>query len=758
MLSDSVPVPVHGLNPAAKGKRWNEEEDIRLLAEIKENISFVEVASNHSRTTGGISSRLRELACGMLKNGKSMEYVISVTHLSETQVNDALNRKECAQKRTEQRKIAPKPTKLDIASVGTTKIDSFITTANNSNTLTEKNTQCDCDAKVIVESVVETSGNEVTLVPDAAKTRCTSTSTSRNNPSASASASDTTPRYTLSVEQRCALQQFEDGDSLFITGEGGTGKTLLIRHLVESAKRHYRKIQVCAMTGCAALLLECNARTIHSWSGIKLAKGTVDETVEGVLYNHAARNSWRTTDVLVIDEVSMMSARIFDLLNIIGKRVRKSSRPFGGMQVVLVGDFFQLPPVSKQYELLDGDDKFCFESNNWFEIFPMDNHIVMNTIFRQKDEELRRILGNIRKGVVAGQDVKVLRSLVDKKYDKEKHGGVVPTKLLPTKSKVDDINNRMFRELAGEPVVYDFERRSDCTSYLDGSDKPIPGPVLAKCRKLLTPQRVIFEHENLANNTPCVKTLALKKGANVMCTVNLNMDKGICNGSIGTVVGFKHEIGGGESDKMGAPVPIVLFSNGYRMTMSKKFWQSEDFPTVAVGQYPLCLAWAITIHKIQGATLAMAEIDIGGSIFECGQTYVALSRVKSLDGLYLSSFEPKKIKVHQKVKDFYQSIPVVEYEDETDNDPIPEPCPKSNDVHIECPKNEIPKNKNNYSCGVESELVDEVFVPIPRPILKHSQPICPVVYGGMSFEQYARIDGKTTEELFRYYGMTPSMM
>ena len=739
MLSETTPPSMPAAKPASKGARWKDSEDVRLLDEIKENIPLAKIAAEHSRTIGGISSRLRELACLMLKSGKSMEHVMNVTRLSEIQVNDALNRKECAQKRADTRKIAAKPSKLDIASIGTAKIESFtVASSIISSNVVESEQDVDAVPDTVPDTVVDVAiPHEVVDIK------------SRNNKSVSAA---TTSRYTLSVEQRCALQQFEDGESLFVTGEGGTGKTLLIRHLVESAKRHYRKIQVCAMTGCAALLLECNARTIHSWSGIKLAKGTVDETVEGVLYNHAARNAWRTTDVLVIDEVSMMSARIFDLLNTIGKRVRQSNRPFGGMQVVLVGDFFQLPPVSKKDEVMEGDDKFCFESSNWFETFPMDSHIVLNTIFRQKDADLRRILGNIRKGVVAAQDVKLLRSLVNKKYDKEKHGGVVPTKLLPTKSKVDDINNKMFEELDGEPIVYDFERRSDCTSYLDGTDKPIPAPVLAKCRKLLTPQRVIFEHENLANNTPCVKTLALKKGANVMCTVNLNMDKGICNGSIGTVVGFKHEISGdggdGVSNKLSEPVPIVLFSNGYRMAMSKKFWQSEDFPTVAVGQYPLCLAWAITIHKIQGATLAMAEIDIGGSIFECGQTYVALSRVKSLDGLYLSSFDPKKIKVHKKVKDFYKSIPVVEYEDEDSDD---------SDI------TQKEKETNNLTGG-SGELVEDLFAPVPVPapapvpVVKRPKQVHPVVYGGMSFEQYARIDGKTTEEIYRHYGMTPPIM
>ena len=220
----------------------------------------------------------------------------------------------------------------------------------------------------------------------------------------------------------------------------------------------------------------------------------------------------------------------------------------------------------------------------------------------------------------------------------------------------------MFYELEGDVVSYSFERKTDCTSYLDGSDKVISAPLLTKCRKALTPQKAGFELDNLINNTPCVKNLELKKGANVMCTVNLNLDRGVCNGSIGTVVGFNTD----DEKETDEPAPIVLFSNGCRMVMSKKYWQSEDFPTLAIGQYPLCLAWAITIHKIQGATLSMAEIDIGSSIFECGQTYVALSRVKSLDGLYLSSFDPKKIKVNQKVKEFYHSIPDVEYEDEED--------------------------------------------------------------------------------------------
>jgi ATP-dependent exoDNAse (exonuclease V) alpha subunit len=144
------------------------------------------------------------------------------------------------------------------------------------------------------------------------------------------------------------------------------------------------------------------------------------------------------------------------------------------------------------------------------------------------------------------------------------------------------------------------------------------------------------------------------------------MEKGICNGSTGLVIDFVMHAG--------VPFPIVQFSNGVKREIQMKYWQSEEFPVIAIGQLPLCHAWAMTIHKIQGATLSMAEMDIGNGIFECGQTYVALSRVKSLDGLYLTSFDPTKIKINPKVKEFYDKIPEVEYEsvEETETETPPQ--------------------------------------------------------------------------------------
>ena len=592
------------VQPSAKGQKWTVEGEAQLLDELNKKMSISTIAKIHNRTYGGIKSRILEIACKMVNNDIPMEEIIQNTKLDETQINEAMEKKKYYQQKTEENKQVKAKEKEN--------------TKKEHSEQKKTNTSTEYAKQSVTRNII---------------------------------------KHKLSIEQECALQQFENGDNLFITGEGGTGKTLLIRHLVKSSIHRGRKIQVCAMTGCAALLLECNARTIHSWSGIRLGKGEIEDIIESIVYNHVARNAWRNTDVLIVDEVSMMSKRIFELLNIVGKRLRKCySKPFGGLQVVFVGDFFQLPPVCVN-NAQEGEDMFCFESEEWLHTFPMDNHIVLKTMFRQDDSVFRRILGNIRMGNVVTEDVNVLKKYINRTFDSEKYQGIIPTKLYPTKNKVDNVNREMFQQLKGDSYTFQFVTRSNCDKYMDGSDKEIPSNVLSKCRKNLTPKKMEFESATLANNSPCVKTLELKIGANVMCTVNLDIDNGICNGSIGKVVDFIED-----SKTQTNLVPVVLFSNGHKVAMSTKYWQSEDYPTIAVGQYPLCLAWAMTIHKIQGATLSMAEIDIGRGIFECGQTYVALSRVKNMEGLYLSNFEPNKIKTNKKVKQFYQEIPEVEYE------------------------------------------------------------------------------------------------
>lgn len=457
----------------------------------------------------------------------------------------------------------------------------------------------------------------------------------------------------LSVEQQCALQQYENGDNLFITGEGGTGKTTLIQYLIRSASRRNKRLQVCAMTGCAALLLNCNAKTIHSWSGIRLAKGKAENVVHSVIYNKKSEKAWKAVDILIIDEVSMMSKRIFDILNEIGKRIRRINRPFGGIQVIFCGDFYQLPPVSKDED--ETSNQFCFESTEWYKTFSPENHIVLSTIFRQTDKKYKEILSTIRKGQITKEHIGILKSRVNCKYDSEKHNGCVPTKLYPTRAKVDYVNKTMYDKLGGQSYEYAHNVKTDCKVNMETS-VPIPLIELQKCRKQLDETKTTQEINTLLSNSTCVQNLHLKKGTVVMCTVNLDIENGICNGSIGIVDDFVFH---GK-----VPYPIVKFSNGQKREINIKYWQSEEYPSIAIAQIPLCHAWAMTIHKIQGATLSLAEIDIGNNIFECGQTYVALSRVKTLDGLYLTSFDASKIKINAKVREFYENIPEVEYESE----------------------------------------------------------------------------------------------
>lgn len=455
---------------------------------------------------------------------------------------------------------------------------------------------------------------------------------------------------TLSMEQKYAFEKVCRGNNVFITGPGGTGKSRLIKYIYNWAEERGRSIAVCAMTGCAAVLLDCEAKTIHSWSGIRLAKGTKEEVVASVLRNRTAQKTWKKTSILVLDEVSMLSARIFEILDAVGKSVRKNPLPFGGIQLVFSGDFYQLPPIAEDR---GETTQFCFESPLWNVAFPPANCVELKTLFRQNDPKYIQILMEVRKGSISPENADELRKMVKRPYNKDECGGCVPTKLYPVRSKVDALNNHMFAQLSNMEYEFEFVSKHDCVVYMDGSNKPISAQDL-KVGAMLDKRIIENEIKSLMTQTQIKPQLSLKKGAVVMCTANLSLDRGICNGAQGVVVDFAPDVSG---KKVFEEVPVVQFSNGVRMTIPVHYHHSAEYPTIAVGQIPLCLAWALTIHKIQGATMDMAEIDVGNSVFEYGQTYVALSRIKSLKGLYLSSFRPEKIMSNPKVVAFYEAFP-----------------------------------------------------------------------------------------------------
>jgi len=455
----------------------------------------------------------------------------------------------------------------------------------------------------------------------------------------------------LSIEQKYALQKFKNGENLFITGPGGTGKTKLIHNLVAYMNQSGINYQVCAMTGCAALLLGCKSRTLHSWSGIKLAKGSIEATIRQVIRNKKSVSAWRKIKVLIVDEVSMMSKKIFELCERLSRVIRKSENPFGGIQVIFTGDFFQLPPVGNENE--EDTSKFSFESEKWFQVFPLKNNIQLTHIFRQTDQEYIKILLEIRRGEISEEGKQILEKYVKRPFDKSQHNGAIPTKLFPVKSKVEYVNSAMFSKLEGEDIIFENIEKSNTSVYID-TGKIIEPEMVLKCQGL-TAEEITYEVDKMKQNTNIDSKLKLKCGALVMCTFNLDLEIGICNGSQGVIVEFKET-----SDYPGIKFPVVLFSNGYKMLIKYQHYQNDEYPTIMIAQIPLCLAWALTIHKIQGATLEMADMDLGKSVFEYGQSYVALSRIKSLDGLYLSEFHPHRIKANPIVKDFYSRLLVVD--------------------------------------------------------------------------------------------------
>jgi ATP-dependent DNA helicase PIF1 len=437
-----------------------------------------------------------------------------------------------------------------------------------------------------------------------------------------------------SEEQIRAFTAYTQGRNMFITGPGGTGKTALIKYIQKDAVRKGFNIQVCALTGCAAVLLECKAKTLHSWAGIGLGKGSFDQLVTKISKNRFLKSNWKTTDILVVDEVSMMSQKLFELLDAIGKAIRKNSRPFGGIQLIFSGDFYQLPPVGDKDDL--ETTKFCFESPLWSQTFSKENHIQLTKIFRQSDPVYQKILNQIREGRLKRSSNETLLHNVGREIPDNL--GIRPTKLFPTRNKVDQVNTREMNALNTEEKEFKLKYHSDLE---------MTATELLK-RRQFTREQIQTELLYLKGNLRCDEVVKLKIGSQVMCIVNIELDNGatLCNGSQGIVTRISEQ-----------GLPVVKFSNSngsaFETVMGYHIWPSENIPGIGVSQLPLILAWALTIHKAQGATLDIAEIDAGSGIFECGQTYVALSRVKSLEGLYLTSFDASKIKVSRRVQEFY---------------------------------------------------------------------------------------------------------
>jgi len=400
------------------------------------------------------------------------------------------------------------------------------------------------------------------------------------------------------MTQKEALDILKTGRNVFLTGAAGSGKTYVLRKYIEYLKELGANAGITASTGIAATHM--GGVTIHSWSGVGIKDSLSKSDIAEIAEKKHIRNKIKNASVLIIDEISMLHHFRLDLIEKIIKEVKNSEEPFGGMQVIFCGDFFQLPPIRRAQE---PEVFFAFHSKAWQDLnlkvcYLSEQH-------RQSDTEYLKILNSIRENSVGDKIVEILRSRFNKKSAFE------PTKLYSHNKDVDAENEAELTKISGKISEYEMQER--------GKNHLV---------------------EVLKKSCLAPEILRLKLGAKVMFVKN-NFEKGFVNGTLGIVV------------KCGFEEIRVKTLSGSVIDVERATWVIEEDGKIKaeINQYPLRLAWAITVHKSQGMSLDTALVDLSNS-FEKGMGYVALSRVRSLDGLFLKGINDMALQVNEEVLEF----------------------------------------------------------------------------------------------------------
>jgi len=399
------------------------------------------------------------------------------------------------------------------------------------------------------------------------------------------------------MKQGLALEIMLSGESVLLTGSAGAGKTFVLNQFRNLAKANGKHVAVTATTGLAATHL--GGTTIHSWSGI----GVLDDLSHGFFetMSKTRREIIEKTDILIIDEISMLHDFRLDMIDEVCRVVRKKDEPMGGIQLIMSGDFFQLPPINRGDSRVGG---FVVNSKVWQELNPVICYLEEQ--YRQDDEELIEILQALRVGDLKRHHVEKLMGRINDEASSREM-----TELHTVNIDVDRINESKLDELAGDEYTYG-QSTTGGANYVESLQRSVLAPEL----------------------------LRLKKGALVMAVKN-SSDKKYVNGSIGRVIDFE-------------PVtdyPVVEFKNHKVVTMLPDTWELRDGDKkrASITQVPLRLSWAITVHKSQGMTLDEARIDLRKAFVE-GMGYVALSRVKNLRNLHLSGINRKALQISEDAK------------------------------------------------------------------------------------------------------------
>lgn len=390
--------------------------------------------------------------------------------------------------------------------------------------------------------------------------------------------------------------------NISILSQGGTGKSTLISLLKEKLEETQDlQFHVTSTTGVSAYLI--GGRTIHSFSGMGVIqpKHSVQDVMKKIKKNKDAKKRIMECDILVIDEVSMLQCSYFNMMNECFKLVRKNNTIFGGIQLIVTGDFLQLPPINDQY---------VFESDLWHQFNFHD--IKLTKLYRFTDETYASMLSRIRIGKHTPEDnIELFKRL--KAYNELNESDLYDIQPTFLSSRREDVSSKNKEELDKNP--------NELVIYL---------------------ARDTHESKDSVLDLVAPKKIEMKCGAQVMLTINHSIEEGLTNGSRGVVM------------KLTSDTMFVKFMNGMTIPFERHEFKYEENNVTSVRlQFPFMLAYCLTIHKCQGSTLDCAVVDIGNSVFENHMIYVALSRVKSLDGLYIKSYNPYRIKVDQKVIEFY---------------------------------------------------------------------------------------------------------
>lgn len=504
----------------------------------------------------------------------------------------------------------------------------------------------------------------------------------------------------LNKEQKEGLLLAQKGYNIFLTAQAGSGKSHLIKAIKNWFTDRGKIVAVTALTGVAAQLIE--GVTIHRWAGIQLGELPIPDIFEKVRKSGGAKN-WRECDLLIIDEISMMSPDLFDKLEAIARNIRRSQRVFGGLQVILVGDFLQLPSVKT--------DVLCFKAQSWSKVVSKTVYLKQN--MRQNDKEFQQILSEVRLGIVTPRCEELLRRRVNAeigskistqyiielltmirnraikqpintntiKHNQDndkivKNGALAPltttlplfrlfnrdvfnivigklakaskvnnpikpTKLFPDKRSVDDINERELAKLVSEknPI-----QRFKACDFIESLSK--------------VPAQTQKDWQEICNKScPARPILDLCIGAQVMLTYNLSVESGLVNGSRAIIIGFQEQR------------PLVKFMSGIELIITPQRWDVyiNRYDKISRMQIPLILAWSNTVHKAQGSSMDCVEVDLGPKIFMENMFYVALSRVRSLEGLCISDLDFSRVMAHPEALEFYRQIEASQAHNEITN-------------------------------------------------------------------------------------------